>query len=155
MPIRFAKADLIAYAFNIGDQLDHEPTSFKEAYQSKDKELRFAVMKEKMTSLCKNNTWKLVDKPLGKRIISCKWVFKKKKSGIPGVESTMHNARVVAKDFSQVEGVDYHDIFSSVVKHSSIRLLLACVAMFDLELTQLDVKIVFLHRNLEEIVCMQ
>ena len=57
--------------------------------------------------------------------------------------------------FSQVEGVNCHDIFSPVVKHSSIRLLLACVAMLDLELEQLDVKIAFLHRSLDEIIYMR
>ena len=62
---------------------------------------------------------------------------------------------MVAKGFSQVERVDYHDIFSPMVKHSSIRLLLAYVAMFDLELEQLDVKTAFLHRNLKEIIYMQ
>ena len=88
-------------------------------------------MKEEITSLYKINTWKLIDKPLDKKVIGCKWVFKKK-SSIPGDESARYKARVVAKGFSQVEGVDYHDIFSLVVKHSSIRLLVACVAMFDL-----------------------
>ena len=71
----------------------------------------------------------MVDKPFGKRIIGCKWVFKKN-YGIPSVESTRYKARMVTKGFSQVEGVDYCDIFSPVVKHSSIRLLLAYVAMF-------------------------
>ena len=95
----------------------------------------------------------MVDKPLGKRIIGCQWVFKKK-SGIPHVEFARYKARVVAKGLSQVEGVDYHDIFSPVVKHSLIRLLLACVAIFDLELEQLDVKTDFLHENLEQIIYM-
>ena len=65
------------------------------------------------------------------------------------MEPTRYIARLVAKGFSQVERVDYHDIFSPVVKHSSIRLLLACMAMFDLELEKLDVKTAFLHGNLE------
>ena len=65
------------------------------------------------------------------------------------MEPTRYIARLVAKGFSQVEWVDYHDIFSPVVKHSSIRLLLACIAMFDLELEKLDVKTAFLHGNLE------
>ncbi|KAI5322947.1 hypothetical protein L3X38_032019 [Prunus dulcis] len=37
-----------------------------------------------------------------------------------------------------------------MVKHSSIRILLALVAQFDLELVQLDVKIAFLHGNLSK-----
>lgn len=41
-------------------------------------------------------------------------------------------------------------MFSSVVKHSSIQVLFSMVALFDLELEQLDVKIAFLHSDLDE-----
>jgi hypothetical protein len=40
----------------------------------------------------------------------------------------------VAKGYSQRECMDFYDIFSPVVKHSSICALLAMVALFDLEL---------------------
>ncbi|KAG8473153.1 hypothetical protein CXB51_035098 [Gossypium anomalum] len=53
------------------------------------------------------------------------------------------------------KGVDFTDVFSLVVKHSSIRALLGIVAMHDLELEQLDVKTVFLHGELEEDIYMQ
>ena len=86
-----------------------------------------------MSSLERNQTWKLVNRPPGQKVIGYKWVFKRK-PGIPRVQLPRYKARVVAKGFSQVEGIDYHDIFSLVVKHSSIRLLLAYVAMFNLEL---------------------
>ena len=49
-------------------------------------------------------------------------------------------------------GIDYNEIFSLVVKHSSIRILLALVAQYDYELDQFDVKITFLHGDLEEII---
>ena len=62
----------------------------------------------------------------------------------------MYKAMLVAKGFSQVEGIDYNDIFSSVVKHISIRILLAIVAVNNLELKQLDVKTTFLHGELAE-----
>ncbi|KAG8497793.1 hypothetical protein CXB51_007423 [Gossypium anomalum] len=73
----------------------------------------------------------------------------------PGVEEPRYKARLVAKDYSQIPGVDFTDVFSPVVKHSSIRALLSIVAMHDLKLERLDVKTAFLHGELEEDIYMQ
>ena len=108
------------------------------------------MMKE-IKSLHKNKTLVLVKRPKGIRIVGCKWVYKMKE-GIPEVEDARLKARLDAKGFIQNEGIDYNEIFSPVVKHSSIRRLLALVAQFDLDLQQLDVKTSFLHGNLEETI---
>ncbi|KAK9205945.1 hypothetical protein WN943_016216 [Citrus x changshan-huyou] len=60
----------------------------------------------------------------------------------------------MAKCFAQKEGIDYNEVFSSVVKRTSIRILLALVAEYELELAQLDVKAAFLHGDLEEKIYM-
>ena len=65
-------------------------------------------------------------------------------------EPPRFKTRLVAKGFSQISGVDYNDVFSPVVKYSSIRTFLGFVAIQDLELKQLDVKTAFLHGELEE-----
>ncbi|CAM8941031.1 unnamed protein product [Rhodiola kirilowii] len=101
-------------------------------------------MKEEMDSLMKNETWELVDRPKGQKLVGCKWIYKKKE-GIPGVEKPRLKARLVAKGFTQREGIDFTEIFIRVVKHRSIRVVLSMVAEFDLELEQLDVKTAFLH----------
>ena len=79
----------------------------------------------------------------------------KRKDGIPSVEDSRFKARVVAKGFSQIPGVVYTDVFSPVVKHSSIRALLGIVACHDYELEQLDVKTAFLNGELEEEIYME
>ena len=95
----------------------------------------------------------MVRLPKGKKEIGCKWVYTKKE-GPTGKDSVQFKTRLVAKGYAQKEGIDYNEVFSLVVKHSSIHILLALVAQFDLELSQLDVKIAFLHGDLEEEIYM-
>ena len=52
-------------------------------------------------------------------------------------------------------GIDFGDIFSSVAKVTSIRLLLSVVVAFDFEVEQMDVKTSFLHGDLEEEIYMK
>jgi hypothetical protein len=82
-----------------------------------------------------------------------KWIFKRKEGASPS-EATRFNARLVAKGFSQIPGIDYNDVFSLVIKHSSICVLLGIVAMHDLELEQLNVKTGCLHGDLEKEIYM-
>jgi hypothetical protein len=84
--------------------------------------------------------------PKGKKTIRCKWIFKRKEE--------RYKARLVAKGYSQIPGIDFNDVLSPVIKHSSIRTLLSIVAMHDYELGQLDVKTAFLHGELEEVIYM-
>lgn len=65
----------------------------------------------------------------------------KRKDGILGVEDEMFEAHLVAKGFIQIKGVDFNELFFLVVKYSSIQVL---VALFDLELEQINIKIIFL-----------
>ncbi|GJY08330.1 retrovirus-related pol polyprotein from transposon TNT 1-94 [Tanacetum coccineum] len=121
----------------------------RNAITSKDSDMWIASMGEEIESLHKNKTWGLVQLPERRKIVGCKWVFKMK-TGLPGSDIVRFKARLVAKGYSQKEGIDYNEIFSPVVRHTSIRVLLSLVAHHDLELEQLDVKTAFLHGDLEE-----
>ena len=57
---------------------------------------------------------------------------------------------MVAKGYSQVEGVDFGEIFSLVAKLTSIRVLRSLDVAFDLEIEQMDVKTMFIHEDMEE-----
>ena len=65
-----------------------------------------------------------------------------------------HKARLNAKGFTQKDDIDYKETFSPVSKKDSLRIIMALVAHYDLELHQMDVKITFLNGNLEEEVYM-
>ena len=53
------------------------------------------------------------------------------------------------KGFSQKKYIDFEEIFLPMVKMSSIRVVLSLAASMNLKIEQLDVKIVFLHGDLE------
>jgi hypothetical protein len=122
--------DMVAYALNIEED---EPSSFSKAMQDKNCKEWKVGMEEEMESIKKNQTWELVRLPKGKRAIGCKWVYAKKE-GTPGANGIRYKARLVANGFSQKEGVDYNELFSPIVKHTSIQVILAIVAQFDLKL---------------------
>jgi hypothetical protein len=89
-------------------------------------------MVEEMESLHKNKTWDLVKFPSGRKLVDRKWVFKKKMNVTGQVDK--FKARLVAKGCSQVEGVDFGDIFSPVAKLTSIRVLMSLVEAFNLDI---------------------
>ena len=62
---------------------------------------------------------------------------------------------LVKKGYSQVDGVDFGEIFSPVTKLTSIRFIISIAATFDLEVEQMDVKTTFLHGDLEEEIYMK
>ena len=59
-----------------------------------------------------------------------------------------YNARLVAKGFTQREGIDYNETFSPVSCKYSFRIIMALAAHYDLELHQMDVKTTFLNGDL-------
>nr|GEZ04257.1 zinc finger, CCHC-type [Tanacetum cinerariifolium] len=151
---RAKRTTYIPAGIGMKEEDTHEPITFQEAINSSDKDVWVRAMVEDMSSLMKNHTWELVDQPPGQKLVSCKWLYKIKK-GIEGVQKPRYKARLVAWGFTQQAGIDYNEVFSPVVRHTSIRVILSLTACEDYELEQLDVKTVFLHGNLEETVYMR
>ncbi|CAB0013250.1 unnamed protein product [Nesidiocoris tenuis] len=133
---------------------DHQkPQTYREAMQTGEAAQWKAAMDDEIKSLIQMDTWELVDLPPGKKLVDCRWVFKVKIKA--NGEFDKFKARVVAKGFSQIPGIDYKEVFSPVVRYDTIRTLLSAAASEGLELMQFDVKTAFLNGELDEEIFMK
>ena len=124
---------------------EEELEFFGEALQLKDSTKWEQAMDDEMSSLEKNNTWVLTELPTRKRALLNKWVFRIKAK--PD-DKRRYKTRLVVKGYSQRKDIDYAEIFSPIVKLTTIRILLSIVAAENLHLKQIDVKITFLYGDL-------
>jgi hypothetical protein len=121
-----------------------EPCSFAEAEQD---DAWRATMQEEIDSVERNRTWELADLPQGHRAITLKWVYKLKRN--EAGEIVKHKARLVARGFVQHEGIDFDEVFASVARLESLRLL-ALAAQEGWQVHHMDVKSAFLNGDLKE-----
>ena len=90
------------------------------------------AMKSELDSMYSNQVWDLIKAPNGIKPVGCKWVYKRKK-WIDGKVETF-KARLVAKRYTQKDGIDYKEIFSPVAMLKSFIILLSIVAYYDYEI---------------------
>ena len=115
---------------------------------SPEKDKLLAVSTEEFEGLTNMGIWKLVDRPVDRKTIKCRWTYVLKSDG-------RYKAQLVAKGYTQVQGIDYEETFSPVARYESIRYLLAHAALQDWEIEAMDVKLAYLHGVLEEEIYME
>ena len=110
--------------------------------QTEQKHWRLACQEE-LDMLRKRKVFELVNCPRDHKVIKNRWVFDIKSDG-------RKKAHLVAKGFSQVEGLDFDQVFSPVVQFETVRLMLALAALEDWYITGLDVRSAYLYGKLDE-----
>ena len=124
------------------------PISYKDAMSCPESTLWKPAIQDEYDSLMENATWEIVPLPPNRKAIKSKWVLDYK-PGYQGVEPR-YKARLVACGYAQLFGADYLDTYAPVVKHYSIKMVLAIAALKNLEIMQLDIKTAFLYGELQE-----
>jgi hypothetical protein len=83
-------------------------------------------MHDELENFERNQVWTLVDPPRDVNIIGTKWGFKNKQG--EDDEIVRNKAHLFAQGFSEVEGLDFGEIFAPVARLDAIRILLAFAA---------------------------
>ena len=132
---------------------DADPTTQSKAYDSSCcKEWENAEIEE-MASIYQHNVGTLVKREKSMNVLGSRFVYKSKRK--PDGTIYRWKARLVCQGFKQIEGIDFHETFSSQARLPSIKLLLFLVNMYDLDLFSFDIKTFFLYGEMKEDVFME
>lgn len=128
---------------------DYLPETLEQAMQCNNAKQWAESMRDEITSILQNATWKLVDAPKnGGDVIQGRWVFRTKTDATGKI--LKYKSRWVVRGFQQKDGSNVTDTFASVVKPMSYKMLFSIAASLDLEIEQMDVKTAFLNSPIEE-----
>jgi hypothetical protein len=144
--------DVIATALH---DAEGDPKSLSEARSRADWSNWKAAMDREMATLEEAGTWSTVPRPADRNVVGSKWVFRLKRKADGSIDK--YKARLVARGFTQVHGVDYFDTYSPVAKLASFRTILAIAARHDWEIESFDFNGAYLNGELdaEEEIYMQ
>nr|CAI5856792.1 unnamed protein product [Callosobruchus analis] len=124
------------------------PTNIEEVMTSEDKAKWQEAIDKELKVLSENNTWDMVPWPSADtKVIDSKWVFKKK-------SDDEYKARLVARGFQQESSEELYDIYASVAKLTTFRMLLVLSGRIGKTVHQMDVRSAFLYGDIEEEVFM-
>ena len=126
-----------------------EPGNVQEALSTPDAEEWSRAMEEEFGSMKRCDLLSdPVPLPPNGRVVGTKWVFKRKRNIEGKVER--FRARLVAKGFMQIFGLDYFGTYAPVARLATLRLVYALAVLLKLELASLDVEAAFMNAELKE-----
>ena len=105
-------------------------------------------MHDELLQFQRNVIWTLVHRLEGEHIIGTRQIFRNKTDEKGNV--IRNKAHLIAQGYSQMEGVDYHEIFAPITRMESIRILLTLACHLKFKLYQMNVKTAFLNGLLKE-----
>ncbi|KAL9271581.1 Retrovirus-related Pol polyprotein from transposon TNT 1-94-like protein [Drosera capensis] len=105
-------------------------------------------MQEELNEFERDEVWYLTPRPKNYPIVGCKWVFRNKSDENGTV--IRNKVRLVVKECSQEEGIDFDETFTPVARLEAIRMFLAYAPYQGFKVYQMDVKSAFLNGKLQE-----
>jgi Reverse transcriptase (RNA-dependent DNA polymerase)/GAG-pre-integrase domain/gag-polypeptide of LTR copia-type len=155
-PVPLAKPEFVCIPIVDGVEFalnaSTEPTTLAEALRRPDGDKYLESAIEEVRAHLENGTWKVVRLPRGKRAIGSRWVFKIKRTADGSIER--YKGRIVAKGYSQREGIDYTETFAPTARFGALRTVIALAAIEDMELESVDISTAFLNGEIDAEVYM-
>lgn len=112
------------------------------------KELWKEAIQNELDALSQMRTWEITELPEKRKPIGIKWIFRMKRDEHGNI--TKYKARLVALGCHQKPGVDYDEIYASMVSKTGLRIFLAVINQLNLHLHQMDIQTAFLNADLHE-----
>ena len=144
LPVPEAVESAMAAAVSDAEAL--EPKMIGEAKKRLDWPKWKAAIQAELDALTKTKTWQVVERPKGRNVVQCKWVFKIKKDAEGKIKC--YKARLVVKGFTQVENIDYYETWAPVAKLASICTILALATRHDWDINMFNFHNAFLNGEL-------
>ena len=139
-------------------KIDSNPSSFKEAMQTREKSKWQQAVGDELMSMNVNVVWTLVDRPKltstksRPNVIDSKWVLKRKYDQNGG---TKYKGRLVIRGFKDCTKYNLTESYAPVPRLSLVRAVLAIIDRFELEVVQLHVKTAFLNGRINKDIYME
>ena len=124
-----------------------DPNSYREAMESDESEEWKLAIDEEMKVLEDRGVGEEVNRPINKRVLKGRWVYKTKVKKDGSIER--RKERYCAKGYSEKPGEDFEDIYAPVARLESLRILLSISVKRIYTLRQLDVKTAFLYGDFD------
>ena len=122
--------------------------SYEEARKRPDWPKWEEAIRKELNSLEKMGTWRLVKRPPNTNVVDSKWVLRIKKNSAGEIDK--YKARLVARGFTQIYGVDYYETYAPVARLTSFRLLLAIAARNGWAVDNFDFDSAYLNSKLAD-----
>jgi hypothetical protein len=105
------------------------------------------AMEIELDTLISMKAFVIVDKKPWMNVVSSVWAFKRKR--YPDGSIRKLKARICARGFEQIEGVDYFETFAPVVQWMTVRIVLIMTILLNLENKQIDYTAAFLQAPID------
>ena len=134
---------------SITNNISENPKTYNNAIKGKNAEKWLKAIKEELSNLYNNKTMTFVKfVPKNKNIITTKWVFSVKKDANNNI--IKFKARLVARGYDQIFGIDYELTYSPTLNTDNIKLIISIASIYEWKITQLDIKSAYLNAPLDK-----